>query len=128
VGTPGGKVGVAVGGTTAVEEAMGVPSAVGEAIGVPSTVGEAASVRVRSAGISPVGTRVGVTSTATTVAPGGTSTVGLTITWGEGSWVGLGRVQPPTTMMATTVVRVNTKTVDASLFMAYLLIRVPDQN
>jgi hypothetical protein len=31
-------------------------------------------------------------------------------------------------MMATTVVRVNTKTVDASLFMAYLLIRVPDQN
>jgi hypothetical protein len=95
---------------------------------ITAAVGEAASVRVRSAGISPVGTRVGVVSTATTVAPGGTSTVGLTITWGEGSSIGLERVQPPTTMMATITVRVNTITVDAPLFMAYLLMRVPDQS
>jgi len=121
-------MGVAVGETTAVGEAMSVPSTVGEAMAITAAVGEAASVRVRSAGISPVGTRVGVASTATTVAPGGTSTVGLTITWGEGSLVSLGRVQPPTTMMATTMVRVNAITVDEPLFMAYLLIRVPDQN
>ncbi len=91
------------------------------AVGVAVSVREAASVSVRSGGISPVGTRVGVASTATTVAPAGASIVGLATTWAEGSWVGLGRVQPPTTMMATTMVRVNTIAVDAPLLMACLL-------
>jgi len=122
VGIPGRGMRVAVGVTTAVGEAMGVPSAVGEAMGVPSAVGEAASVRVRSAGISPVGTRVVVASTATTVAPGGASMVGLAAADGaKGSVVGLGRVQPPTTMMATIMVKVNAIAVDAPLLMACLL-------
>ena len=86
-------------------------------LGVTATVGEAASVRVRSGGISPGGTRVGVASSATTVG------LGLATTWGEGSSVGLGRVQPPITMMAATMVKVNTIAVDAPLLMACLLFK-----
>ena len=47
----------------------------------------------------------------------------LATTWGEGSSVGLGRVQPPITMMAATMVKVNTIAVDAPLLMACLLFK-----
>lgn len=89
-------------------------------MGVSAAVGEAANVRVSSGGISPGGTKVGV-ATETTVAPGGASMVGLAIASAEGSVVGLGRVQPPTTMMATTTVRVNAIAADGPLLMACLL-------
>ena len=59
-------------------------------VGVAVAAEEAAKVKVSSSGISPVGTRVGVSSTATTVAPAGASMVGLVSTWAEGSSVQMG--------------------------------------